>query len=379
MRLKFLVTIAAVILIGFLLSSCRIADKVMNQGKNVPPPFVSGGTEGNVTVSSEMAVKIYKEAEEDKKTLLGSWEGYGEAMTFREKDVLISDEIASYFSDWDLQVIQNEKILTVGNWNYHYTLENGTLDLNGQGRILTKVDHMPDFVDINSRFVYDETLVSDKNNGIYFNGDISSASVEERTTVYYLKTGTKYYEGGLLNGKKNGQGTLFFGNGYVKCVAEFKDDVFDGKYTEYYFGADKKVKVIGSYKKGALHGDYVSFYKNGNRMFEGKYKDGRPMGDFKEYYENGGLKREGTYSDPLFGSYGINGFLREYSEKGVLLYEGNVKNGIYDGKGKLYHDNEKLKYEGGFSNGVYDGKGSLYDIEGTVIYSGKWKNGEFIG
>ena len=37
MRLKFLVTIAAVILIGFLLSSCRIADKVMNQGKNVPP------------------------------------------------------------------------------------------------------------------------------------------------------------------------------------------------------------------------------------------------------------------------------------------------------------------------------------------------------
>jgi hypothetical protein len=134
MRLKFLVTIAAVILIGFLLSSCRIADKVMNQGKNVPPPFVSGGTEGNVTVSSEMAVKIYKEAEEDKKTLLGSWEGYGEAMTFREKDVLISDKIASYFSDWDLQVIQNEKILTVGNWNYHYTLENGTLDLNGQGR-----------------------------------------------------------------------------------------------------------------------------------------------------------------------------------------------------------------------------------------------------
>ena len=77
MRLKFLVTIAAVILIGFLLSSCRIADKVMNQGKNVPPPFVSGGTEGNVTVSSEMAVKIYKEAEEDKKDAARFMEGYG--------------------------------------------------------------------------------------------------------------------------------------------------------------------------------------------------------------------------------------------------------------------------------------------------------------
>ena len=100
--------------------------------------------------------------------------------------------------------------------------------------------------------------------------------------------------------------------------------------------------------------------------------------DFKEYYENGGQK-EGTCSDPLFSFIWHQWILREYSEQGVLLYEGNVKNGIYDGKGKLYHDNGKLKYEGGFSNGVYDGKGSLYDIEGTVIYSGKWKNGEFIG
>ena len=48
-----------------------------------------------------------------------------------------------------------------------------------------------------------------------------------------------------------------------------------------------------------------------------------------------------------------------------------MKNGKYEGKGKLYDeglfDQGRIKYEGDFKNGKYDGKGKEYDSLGINI------------
>ena len=53
-------------------------------------------------------------------------------------------------------------------------------------------------------------------------------------------------------------------------------------------------------------------------------------------------------------------------------YEGDWKDGIIEGKGVMKYDNG-AKYEGEWKNGKFEGKGILYDYNGD-IYEGDWRN-----
>jgi hypothetical protein len=52
-------------------------------------------------------------------------------------------------------------------------------------------------------------------------------------------------------------------------------------------------------------------------------------------------------------------------------YEGDIKNGLQDGKGKYYADN-KLVYSGGYKEGMFDGQGVLF-YPGGSVYKGQMK------
>ena len=68
---------------------------------------------------------------------------------------------------------------------------------------------------------------------------------------------------------------------------------------------------------------------------------------------------------------------KEYWNNGNLRYEGEMKDGEYHGKGKLYCADGELQYEGEFKNSEYDGYGKLYyyDYYGKTVCIGEWKNG----
>ena len=56
-----------------------------------------------------------------------------------------------------------------------------------------------------------------------------------------------------------------------------------------------------------------------------------------------------------------------------LIYEGDIKQGLFHGKGVLFDSQGKRVYEGEFKEGKKHGKGTSYDLEGNIIYDGKWK------
>lgn len=92
---------------------------------------------------------------------------------------------------------------------------------------------------------------------------------------------------------------------------------------------------------------------------------------------------EGYYDIPnanivLPDQKGYTGFKKIVDDKGKLIYEGNLTNGIADGYGK-YYENGKIVYEGDFDNGVYDGFGTIYGDNGKVVYRGDIKDGEAHG
>jgi len=55
-----------------------------------------------------------------------------------------------------------------------------------------------------------------------------------------------------------------------------------------------------------------------------------------------------------------------------------MKNNVRNGKGKVFYKDGTLQYEGELKNDMYNGKGKYYK-DGTLIYEGEWKNWVFQG
>ena len=72
----------------------------------------------------------------------------------------------------------------------------------------------------------------------------------------------------------------------------------------------------------------------------------------------------------------LTGAAKMYANS-VLMYDGNLKNGKFDGDGTRYYPDGTIQYKGKWKNNLYDGQGTLYDENGKVIYTGKWKNGDY--
>lgn len=104
---------------------------------------------------------------------------------------------------------------------------------------------------------------------------------------------------------------------------------------------------------------------------------------YREYYDNGKLKYNICYK------WGI-----KYDKSGEPIYEGGFNNLKYDGVGTLFfndaeiikllvslnieYNNEKLIYNGDFKQGIMNGIGRLY-IDEKILYSGNFKNNKFNG
>ena len=57
------------------------------------------------------------------------------------------------------------------------------------------------------------------------------------------------------------------------------------------------------------------------------------------------------------------------------IYEGEMRNGKMDGKGKYIFKSGEI-YTGQFKNNKFHGKGQYKELDGTIL-SGKWKNDEY--
>ena len=139
------------------------------------------------------------------------------------------------------------------------------------------------------------------------------------------------YEGGYLNGKRNGKGTTY----------------------NYFCSTEEEFKYVGEYLNGKRNGKGKEYYYDEILLFEGEYLNGKRNGKGKEYNHEGILVFEGEYLNGV-----INGKGKEYNKKGKLLYEGEYLNGVRNGKGKEYK-NGKLLYVGDYLIGQRVGSEKL--------------------
>lgn len=124
----------------------------------------------------------------------------------------------------------------------------------------------------------------------------------------------------------------------------------------------------------------VLYWANGNIRYEGEALDEGYTGYHgygKLYFSDteAQLNYEGNWKNGKYDGYG-----KEYEIDGFLRYEGNWKNGERYGYGRSYKKGKYgYSYEGYWSNYQLNGYGKKYDPDGQLIYVGEWKDGKFHG
>jgi antitoxin component YwqK of YwqJK toxin-antitoxin module/uncharacterized coiled-coil protein SlyX len=107
--------------------------------------------------------------------------------------------------------------------------------------------------------------------------------------------------------------------------------------------------------------------------YEGELAEGIYQGKGKLFAENGQIERQGDFD---------KGQLKQgehYSADGVLLYSGGFSEGLYSGQGTLFYPNRSIRYQGEFQAGKPTGKGKAFDEGGRLLYEGNFASGLYAG
>ena len=137
-------------------------------------------------------------------------------------------------------------------------------------------------------------------------------------------------------------------------------ETWSGRVVIYYDEAKKNPRYSGTLQDGLLQGRGTEYDEDGLLVYEGNFVDGLYDGTGSRY-EAGVLVYQGDFSAGT-----ANGMGTAYSD-GVMCYEGAFVNGLYEGEGTEYSADGSVRYKGSFAGGLYDGTGTRYLDNGDQI------------
>jgi antitoxin component YwqK of YwqJK toxin-antitoxin module len=174
-----------------------------------------------------------------------------------------------------------------------------------------------------------------------FIGCINMARKKKTTEIEHYENGQIKEIRKYLNGKRDGLWIGFYENGDTMYYQTYKDGLENGDDVFYYRkgGGSKKrykyEKVIGEtkywYKNGQLsfqatydsifegfHGNYITWYQNGNVEMEGQYYHGNEVGNWNFYDSTGILIMTVIKPDTI--AYGIYKLHKLYPVYDTIFY-----------------------------------------------------------
>jgi len=168
-------------------------------------------------------------------------------------------------------------------------------------------------------------------------------------------------------------------SGLVLGIHKQSNNKGNENYGDFIYPAIKIIKKdLGDKKFVGKYVDGKYIYEN-HRYYEGEFKNNMPNGKGKLYDKNGKIIYEGDFIKGKFEGNGKLIFEKSYyllfknDSLNGKYYLGQFKNGSLNGKGKIYDKNDKLIYEGDFNNDNPEGNGQLFFDNGYFI--GQFENG----
>jgi len=152
------------------------------------------------------------------------------------------------------------------------------------------------------------------------------------------------YKAGAVHGE-----TLYsYPNGQLQRQEHYADDKQDGECRAYYPSGG--FREYSMYKNGKRHGLEESYYENGNLRRTVVFYEGEYDQELREYFEDGQLEFVTGYNTGK-----KHGIFRRYSKQGILIGEAMHNNGLLEWSKQFRWDGkitEHALYAGGKRNGI---------------------------
>ena len=155
---------------------------------------------------------------------------------------------------------------------------------------------------------------------------------------------------------------LVFEDGYY--LGETKDGLMDGHGTRFWYSGKK---WEGFWSKGLASGNIVVTLDD-EIIYEGNMENGLPNGKGRYTDPDNGFVYEGNFVD--FQRDGEGCF---FNDRGDKVYDGEWKNDRYHGYGQFFMGG-KCRYEGMWEFGKRNGQGVSFDANGEEEYNGEWRD-----
>ena len=216
---------------------------------------------------------------------------------------------------------------------------------------------------------YDETAdaVFHKKSGKPFTGDCKTCWGNDNLEMFLH----------FVNGKADGQDTVYYEDGTKNLVRSHYQGKEDGKWA--FYREDGTIKWEKNYMAGQAEGEHIYYFPRGGIYKIELWSMGKLNGVKKEFYkgqngEEGKLKKEVNYKNGMF-----DGLYITYFENGQVESEQMFIKDQKDGLSKYYYDDGKLFYTENYSKGRKNGEIKRLYKNGNTWIIEKYKNGTKIG
>lgn len=145
--------------------------------------------------------------------------------------------------------------------------------------------------------------------------------------IQYYKDSSIYSEGFFLDEKEQGKFKIFYPNGKINLIMNFKNGIRNGNYQEFYLNGNLMLEQ--NMKNDLIDGGFNMYFEDGSIKEIGKCVLGKREGEAIVYYPNGKIWEINYYTNDK-----MHGESLTYSPEGNLLIEaiyndGNYINGIH--------------------------------------------------
>ncbi len=206
----------------------------------------------------------------------------------------------------------------------------------------------------------------------------------------------KYFYFGAKNkaNKRSGSGVTLTSKGEVLYSGEYKNDLRCGFGAQFY--KNGRLAYAGRWSDGKKNGFGISFMSDGS-VVAGSFENDKRKGASARFDAEGRLLNASDLKSDTEYGLSLNkspedGKIMLYradpdkhraiatiiDNDGCVVYNGEIVDGQYSGRGRLFDKNGALRYSGEFKNGLKNGSGTLHLDDGSFI-SGEFLNGDIKG
>ena len=203
----------------------------------------------------------------------------------------------------------------------------------------------------------------------YYDSDFKGVASKEFCTYYRIVSRSKQFgnKTRLFDSKDN-----LISEGGFKSIDKMDDKktVLHGEYKSYYYNGNVRIK--STLVNGYYSGDYYRYLGDGTLEIFAQYKDGYKNGQYIEYYPNGNIHIKCNYADSQ-----LSGDYYKYFNDGKLAIFAQYKNEVLNGKYTEYYSNGHLAKSTNYLNGREHGTRVIGDAQNRFRMETEYDNGNY--